>query len=340
MKVVFLSHKFYPYIGGIETISEFLANAFVEKGAQVKMITWTQEESDKNFPFDIIRNPSLKEIYKIFKWADVIFENNPVLRMSWVNLLTRKPIVVALHTWLSENNQVNRQYRIKAAWLKMATKVIAVSNALRLKSYKDAIVIQNAYNSKLFRDKCPEAEKRGFVFLGRLVSDKGADQAVNLLASLKETIPNNDFELEIIGSGPELESLTVLAADKGVEAQVVFTGALTGEKLVDHLSKRKYILVPSAWEEPFGLVVLEGMASGCIPIVSSGGGLPEAVGNAGVIFERNNYNDFLLKTEALIADEKLQEKLKHNAKDHLLNHREEIIAERYFNVLKDALKQH
>lgn len=338
MKVVLISHKFHPFIGGIETVSEFLAGSFVEKGAEVKVLTWTSERSEKEFPFEIVRNPGFNEIYSAFKWADVIFENNPVLRMSWINLLTRKPIVVALHTWLSENGRVNRQHFIKAAWLKIATKVVAVSNALRVKSYKNAVVIQNAYNDKLFRDSYPETEKKGFVFLGRLVSDKGADQAVNLLSSLKGHIPEEDFELEIIGSGPELENLIKLVSDLGITAQVVFTGSLTGQSLVEHLRKRKYILVPSAWEEPFGLVVLEGMGCGCIPVVSNGGGLPEAVGDAGVVFERNNAHDFFEKVLGLIMDEKFQKKLKENAKVHLLNHKEHIIAEKYFNVLKDTVK--
>lgn len=53
-------------------------------------------------------------------------------------------------------------------------------------------------------------------------------------------------------------------------------------------SKTKILLVPSIWQEPFGRVVVEAMCNGIPCIVSNVGGLPEAVGNAGIIIDNPN----------------------------------------------------
>src|SRR5690606_40338743 len=94
------------------------------------------------------------------------------------------------------------------------------------------------------------------------------------------------FRLTIIGDGPEAPVLKALAVKYGLEHKVDFKGSLQGKELVDCLNQHKLILVPSRWEEPFGNVALEGMACGCIPVVSDGGGLAEAVGHAGLTFQR------------------------------------------------------
>ena len=102
-----------------------------------------------------------------------------------------------------------------------------------------------------------------------------------LTASVEE---NLKVSLTVIGAGPELSALKERVTALNLTGRVKFTGGLTGNALVDELRQHKFILIPSKWREPFGVVALEGMAAGCIPIVADGGGLPDAVGNAGVIF--------------------------------------------------------
>ena len=51
--------------------------------------------------------------------------------------------------------------------------------------------------------------------------------------------------------------------------------------MVEELNRHEIMVVPSRWNELFGVVALEGMACGCAMLVSDGGGLPDAVGYAG-----------------------------------------------------------
>src|SRR5690242_8076698 len=101
LKILILTHRFYPEVGGIETNSQILATAFTELGADVHVLTWTKHNDKNNFPFKVIRDPSLGRIVKEHTWADVVFENNPCLRLSWVNLFIKKPLVIALNTWVN-----------------------------------------------------------------------------------------------------------------------------------------------------------------------------------------------------------------------------------------------
>ncbi len=340
MKILFLSHKFYPFIGGTETNSEIFAAGFVSKGAQVRLLTWTQEDGDRNFPYEIVRNPSFSQILDGLKWADVVFENSPVLRMSWVNIFVRKPVVTVLNTWLSASAKINFQAFIKRAWLKQCKYVVAVSKAVKQKCFPNAVIIENAYDDSLFVEKNIIRNKKSFVFLGRLVSDKGADQAIEAFARLKNILKEDfsSLSLAIVGDGPEMDALQRLVSGYGLQQQVVFKGVLRGDELVNELNTHQYLLVPSVWEEPFGLVALEGMACGCIPVVSDGGGLPDAVGNAGITFKRNDLNDFVLKLSGLFQDESLKEELKRNAKQHLADHSRQVVVDKYFELLEQAVR--
>ncbi len=346
MRILFLSHNFYPVIGGIEINSDILAQAFTEKGHEVHLLTWSKDPSQKNFPYKIIRNPNKRKLFAEHAWADLIFENNPCLRLAWPNLFFRKPSVIVLNTWISRiNGKIGFQDTIKLWWLRRANKVIAVSDAIRKRCWPTATVIANPYRNNLFRIIPSITKTQDFVFLGRLVSDKGADHAIKALHVLLNSDPEIKFlnktpSLTIIGSGPERKNLLQLIKNLNMEQYVLLAGPLSGEDLAICLNRHRFLLVPSLWEEPFGNVVLEAMACGCLPIVSDGGGLPDAVGDAGLIFRRGNV-DALVNAIINISDNSvLEQQLKSAAKDHLIAHYPNNVVLRYLDVIDSALHAH
>jgi glycosyltransferase involved in cell wall biosynthesis len=345
VKILLLTHKFYPDIGGIEVNSEILAHGFSLENHEVTLITWTKEIGEKKFPYKVVRNPSLRNLWEAHQWADVVFENNPCLRLSWISYFFKKPSVVALRTWVSrQDGRIAWQDKFKFWWLRRASAVIAVSNAVRLRSWPEAVVIGNPYRHQLFRPS-PQSENRsGFAFLGRLVSDKGADLAISAIHHL---VKRREFKnagekltLTIIGEGPERNHLEAMVAVLNLKDHVEFTGALKGQELVNQLNRHKYLLVPSLWDEPFGNVVLEGLACGCIPIVSNGGGLPDAVGNAGLVFKKGDLNSLLECICNVLKNPFLEKKIRENAEPHLQSHHPEAVSRRYLNVLETTLKPH
>ncbi|WP_369765677.1 glycosyltransferase family 4 protein [Flavobacterium sp. WC2429] len=341
MKILFLSHKFYPEIGGIEVNSEILANQFVALGAEVHLLTWSEYVGEKIFPFKVIRNPDLSTLLKEHRWADVVFENNPSLKLSWPLLFFRKPHVVAIRTWISRmDGNLAFPDKIKLLWLKKASAVIAVSEEVRILSFAKAIVIGNPYRSSLFKITNTNQRTKDFVFLGRLVSDKGADLAVALLKKLHETAGDfkryKELSLTIIGDGPEKERLIQLVKANNLSNYVHFTGMLQGDTLTSCLNEHKYLLAPSRWKEPFGNIALEGMACGCLPFVSDGGGLIDAVGNAGVVFERNNIDSFYEQVRELLESPEKETLLRLNSSGHLLKHQPEYVAQLYYDLIFKA----
>lgn len=336
MKILFLTHRFYPHIGGIEVNSEILALNFVLQGNEVHLITWTKENDSKNFPFKVIRNPSFYALIKEHSWADIVYENNPCLRLSWPSYLLKKSRVIAIRTWISrKDGSLAIQDKLKLFWISKARSVIAVSDAVRLHSWEDAIVIGNPYRNDLFRIINEGERGNSFVYLGRLVSDKGVDLAIKALSSLikSDNKAANNFCLTIIGDGPERKSLEDLVNLLELKGYVNFVGNLSGEILVNVLNKHKFLLAPSLWKEPFGNIALEGMACGCIPIVSDGGGLPDAVGKAGLIFNRGNLDSLVSCIHNIINNKDLEIKLRNKAPNHLKSHYPEVVSSRYLEII-------
>lgn len=332
-KILIISHKFHPDIGGIETHTETLAQNFLELGYQVKVMTWSTG-GNLTFDYVVIRNPGLSKQVSALNWCDIVLENNPSLRLSWPLLFIKRKHVVVIQTWLNKHqSHFNYQAGLKKIWLNKADGVIAISNIIKKLVFPQATIVPNAYNASDFYD-LNSFRSKSFVFLGRLVSDKGADMAIQLLSCLKEKF-NRNFELTIVGSGPEEESLKALAAKNQLTDQITFTGNLKGSALNAILNEHQFLIVPSRWQEPFGIVALEGIASGCIPIVSDESGLVDAVGDAGIIFKRNNLNSLCEEVISVINDTDKLKLLREHGKSHIKKFTGREIALKTIDVLEN-----
>ena len=108
--------------------------------------------------------------------------------------------------------------------------------------------------------------------MARLVERKGLSDLIEALAALER----GRFELEIIGSGPDERNLKDLAARLGVSREVIFAGSVSRSEIPGRYRDAD-IFTLASWEEAFGNVFAEAMASG-LPIVGSTvGGIPELV---------------------------------------------------------------
>ena len=343
LKILFISHNFSPFVGGIELISKVFAENFSNKGHEVHLLTWTRSNDKKNeiYPYKVIRDPGLITLFKEHKWADIVFENNPSLRLSWPAIFFKKPSIVSLQTWVRRiNGEIELKDKIKLRWLKRVDKVIACSKAIQKKCFLESAVIPNPYQENIFQLKPSVLRNKEFVFLGRMVSDKGgklAIEAIRRIVQYKNTPAN--IQLTMIGDGPERIALEKLVSELKLENIVKFKGCLQGETLVNQLNEHRFLLVPSVWEEPFGIVALEGMACGCVPIVSDGGGLPDAIGNGGLIFKRGDISELTACMLRIMQDERLEKELRARAREHLTKHTTTVIAQKYLEVIENSYQK-
>jgi glycogen synthase len=103
------------------------------------------------------------------------------------------------------------------------------------------------------------------------------------------------------------------------------------------LNRHRLMVVPSRYDEPFGVVALEGIACGCVVVGSAGGGLPEAIGPCGRTFRNGSVEDLTaVLAEMLRHPERLAE-LRAGAAEHLARHGSARIARLYAAALGEGL---
>ena len=117
----------------------------------------------------------------------------------------------------------------------------------------------------------PSVRRTRLLFVGHLIHRKAVDVLLDALA----TLPDPPM-LRVIGEGPERSALTARARALGLERSVEFAGALDQSAVAAAMGDASVLVVPSR-QEALGLVALEGMAAGCVPVVSDTGGLASTV---------------------------------------------------------------
>lgn len=346
MKVLLYSHAFYPSTGGVETVSMQLAEGFVQHGFECKVVTQTPREAGRTFAFELIDRPDAHQVRQLVGWADVVLFNGASLALQPWLLLSRKPFVwvhvgyqtscidgagwfegapAPLTPWASVRHHARHRgwTRVWRDALKLALRRFV---ATRLVSRNVAITrwmeqanplprqvhIYNPFPTDryaaaaAFEKPAPEFE---FLYLGRLVSEKGVDTLIRAFAKVVADRQPTPPRLLIIGDGDRRAALERLAQDLGVAHLIVFAGNQRGAELVDWVFKGQIAVIPSAWCEPMGGVVVELMAAGRNLIVSRDGGLAECMGDAGLTFANGDDDDLgrcmlgLLKDPALRASQ-------------------------------------
>lgn len=334
MRILISSHRFYPDVGGIETVTELLAEEWIKEGHEVRIITQTPDSSSRELPVPVIRNPSILRLVRELLWCDVYFQNNISLQTLWPALILGKPTLITHQTWISPGIAG----ALKRFVCRLVAGTVAISEAIRKETGGD-LVLPNPYQDMIFREDPRSERDRDLMFVGRLVSDKGADLVIQALVLLAQR--GLKPGLTIVGEGPEAGFLRSLVSESSLENQIVFCGKKSGPELAALLRRHRMLIVPSRWEEPFGIVALEGIACGCVVIASSGGGLPESIGPCGLLFE-NGYPEMLAdQLERLLGDPAEFEQLKnHPLRDrHLEHHKSTHIGKEYLKLFSGILGQ-
>ena len=109
------------------------------------------------------------------------------------------------------------------------------------------------------------------LYVGQLVRGKGVQLLLAAMTRMK-----TPRTLDIVGAGNMEGELKAIAARLGLSDRVRFRGFQANPRAWMH--KAKCIVVPSFWQEPYGLVAAEAVAAGRPVVAFAIGGLPEACG--------------------------------------------------------------
>jgi glycogen(starch) synthase len=154
------------------------------------------------------------------------------------------------------------------------------------------------------------------LLIGRLVYEKGFQLALEAMPALLERL--RDIRFLVAGSGTHEPELRRQAADLGLMEHGTFLGWIGDDVLHSLYRIADVCVVPSIYE-PFGLVALEAMASGCPCIVADTGGLREVVPHeeAGLRFRARDPEALVEVAARVLSDNALGRRLVAEAYEHL-----------------------
>lgn len=190
------------------------------------------------------------------------------------------------------------------------------------------------------RRKFAEPHERLVLLVGRLVYEKGFQLALDALPGVIERV--GDVRFLVAGSGTHEAELKAQAQRLGLTDQGVFLGWIGDDALHSLYRIADLCVVPSIYE-PFGLVALEAMASGCPCIVADTGGLREVVPSGervGLRFNGGDAEHLGVMIERLLVDHELRDRLVAEASEHVLSFDWSDVAQRTRGIYRQLAGDH
>jgi glycosyltransferase involved in cell wall biosynthesis len=129
---------------------------------------------------------------------------------------------------------------------------------------------------------------------------------------------NREFELLVIGDGPERASLERLSQDAPLAGHVRFAGRLSASELDAAFARTSVVVVPSLGGEVFGLVAAENMLRGLPVITSDLGAFVEVLGEGGLTFRTGDAAALAQELVRLLDDPALATQLAQRARQRAL----------------------
>jgi glycosyltransferase involved in cell wall biosynthesis len=215
---------------------------------------------------------------------------------------------------------VHNEFQRAAIVMGVADRVIAVSKAVSLRLQRRGIskekidvVCNGTIGTARMSAEIPDAGlvHPAVVCLAGLYHRKGIADLIDAFAIVIRHHPN--AKLYIVGDGPQRAEFEEHAERSTAAAQITFVGFLPDAR--GYLKASDVFVLPSR-DEPFGLVLTEARAEGCVIVATNVGGIPEALddGIAGVLVPPNNPNVLGETIADLMSDKDRSAEMKARAK--------------------------
>ena len=240
------------------------------------------------------------------------------------------PIIVSSHLplrsgYMYSGHSVSRQAKldIEALGFRIADRIVAPSEFVKQIIQREydvnadqVEVLSNGVDTTRFTPGTDRSDRRGpieITTVARLTEQKGIPYLLEAAADLPNTL---DVAVSIVGEGPRRNALEKERDALGVSETVTFEGFLPEPGLTDAYLDSDIFAFPSVYE-PFGLVVLEAMASGRPVVAFDAGGVAEIVrdGIDGLLVPPGDVTAFANALEALATDHERRRAMGRNARN-------------------------
>ena len=152
--------------------------------------------------------------------------------------------------------------------------------------------------------------------VGRLVPQKGVEYFIRAIPQIARSHPEAKYI--IVGEGWSRDILEAEAKATGHANKIRFTGFASDKEVINLMASADALIVPSIYE-PFGIVALEGMATGVPVVASKVGGLAEVIEHekTGLFVYPRNIDSIAWGIDKILSDPDHARWLTENAKDKL-----------------------
>lgn len=170
---------------------------------------------------------------------------------------------------------------------------VALSKTMTLYNCVDTLLFRKIEDEKLLDKERKKlhisGNKKIVVYVGRLSEEKGIDKLLEAIPLVK----TQNIKVLIVGSliynqsAVDMYQLKLKELAEKSKDKVIFTGYIDQKELPLIYNLADVTVLPSMWDEPAGLTMVEAMACGTPVITTKSGGIPEYVGEYGVVLERD-----------------------------------------------------
>lgn len=259
--------------------------------------------------------------------AAVICHNDPELAVFLRRTLPDVRVIHHFHNLLRPSDRFRRRYMKDRGLITVAVSAYlarAVEMAYELEPLSVPVVYNGVDTARFWPREEPLDDKHLPVigFVGRICVEKAPDTLLRACLALSET--RQDFIVQLVGdtnwgrSEPTgtraaVDRLSIELGERGIEVRR--PGHVARADVPAALRDSDIHVVPSRWDEPCALTVLEGLGTGVPVVASATGGNPELVGDAGLLFPRDDVFGLAEALGTLLDDPGLRSKLGARARD-------------------------
>jgi len=328
-RILFWTELFWPYIGGVQTLAAQALPMLRRRGYQFALIT---SHGDRDLPdvdsykgilvyrfrfwealatrnLDLLIKAKYKvtEVKRAFQpdLVHINFSDPSVFFHLQTAQVCPAPMLVSLRVGLPKQSFASgsllKQTFSDAAWITANSKaLLAEARGLFPEISSMSSVIYNGLDCPDIEVEPRPLENPRLVCAGRLVFDKGFDVALAAMASLVERFPT--LRMSIVGDGPARIPLQRQATDLGLGEVVTFVGWMDPGQIPTIMKSATIVVMPSRWEEAFGLVALEAAFMARPVVATRVGGLPEVVvhGQTGLLVRKDDSGALASAVEFLL----------------------------------------
>jgi glycogen(starch) synthase len=152
--------------------------------------------------------------------------------------------------------------------------------------------------------------------VGRLVPQKGIEYFIRAIPLIARRYPEAKYI--IVGEGWSRDLLEAESRETGQNQKIQFTGFASDKDVIELMTSADVLIVPSIYE-PFGIVALEGMATGVPVVASKVDGLAEVIEHdrTGIFVYPRSPESIAWGIDRVLSDPDHARWLAANAKDKL-----------------------